>query len=801
MNVMNPMVEMSPEMPKGTLKNVQDVINTIIEICRLYGLPRTNIDLTKTTCHWLNMVEANNWNWIGVAKYKLAAFYSVHNNLTLPNQPFTGVDDDPKYLVGGSVRTWQRSFLRVSDTQTVESFLQSIKQTKKGMPRPSKKDLVKGIAKTLKKLTTAPEYIKPVLLTTWGDADLYHEDLELLVTEETVKKQLIRRVKELFTFKEKGKLHDHKLTYAARVRGYFPSTNSNYNKTRSEGGAVGEILKHPTLLTGLRIKGGYLNNNTIKSIIGRKEDEDEHQGEFYPEIKIKTDDYEEANRKLWHRLLVEAQKEEMEAEAVALAEPLKVRIITKMAPLAQTLMRSIQKHIHKILREHPAFRLLGQPQSEEVILGAMGCNLGELEYYLSGDYEAATDNLRGFVTETIWRQLSLHLGLIPAEIEIGLNLLMKNKFILTPKQMKETILNFLADQNLQLTGQLMGVIISFVILCIANGTACGWAMEIDRKRKSYLRDLPLLINGDDCLLKGSKELYHLWSKITAAFGLNESLGKTYLTRKFAEINSTSYSRVSQPKLITITDPKTEKQVVRETYLVETKYVNLGLAYGFKRSQGGAGMKESDARSNIGARARELIKYCPEKLQNQVMKLFLKHNQSDLQSIQIPYYIPEWLGGFGLPIGSWGGPSELDLRLAHKILLNWRKERPFPTNHSGMPWRIRQIAEQSLPEPIFNTKKGKSTELFDKIVGLKCIDLLFDSEIGLEDLINNSQENIPRMLIKNQKLWYPRGALPSPLTIEQLDFRARYPGYATELIQPIIESRQVQKQQQTMEQLD
>jgi hypothetical protein len=93
----------------------------------------------------------------------------------------------------------------------------------------------------------------------------------------------------------------------------------------------------------------------------------------------------------------------------------------------------------------------------------------------------------------------------------------------------------------QTTGQLMGSTLSFPILCTVNIVAYWRALEKYLNREVELRDLPVLVNGDDILFRSDKALYDLWLKQIKDVGFELSLGKNYVHDTFFTINSELYS--------------------------------------------------------------------------------------------------------------------------------------------------------------------------------------------------------------------------------------------------------------------
>jgi len=324
----------------------------------------------------------------------------------------------------------------------------------------------------------------------------------------------------------------------------------------------------------------------------------------------------------------------------------------------------------------------------------------------------------------------------------------------------------------------MGSIVSFPVLCLANAAICRWSCELADRRIYTLRDARLMVNGDDCTMRAHKSVYRFWQRISTFIGLKESVGKTYVSRKFLDINSTNFQRTDEPKDIQY-QRKDNTVVTRKTHLSQTRYVNVGLVKGLKRSQGRIGLNDQgDERNNMSARARELLRLSPPGLSENVMKTFINYHRDVLDKTRLPWFIPEWLGGVGLPIGKWGEPSDLDLRIARRIILNWKTQRPIPLSHKDVTWKTWLMAQERLPEPLYTTTKGPHTEAYTRAVALKCVDLLFDSKVELNDLFSGIQEGtrVHKAISHNAKLWKVEGGLPQPLNLTDLEFSALYPNW-------------------------
>jgi len=731
---------------KDVMTCITQSLEVLYTVWQAYGFNQ-NFNLKATSLHWAKLTQAAGGDWMSVAKYKLAAFFSFHMQQVTPECPFPKEMDKPSVLLGGKAFRWQRRYLMRSQLKV--SFLTSILQSKKGMPRPGPEDLEKAVEKTVAKLTGEPIAAKRgKSLINWGDADLVHPKIEQLLAPVTIKEQLRRTVKELFS--------DVKFSVADRIKAFFPSTSANYINSRSNAGAVGFLLQHPDLLKGLRRPGGYL------TVTRDPRQQEEHiEAEEEDRIILDTTALEHNFEELWHRMLYEANLEEPHVEPVALAEALKKRVISKGPPILYTVLRPLWKKVHTILRQHPIFCLIGTPITEEILLNVLGSDLKEGEAFLSGDYEAATDNLYSWVSEEIADAISEELQLLGIE---------KRLFI---RALTGHLIRGLPQRN----GQLMGSIVSFPVLCIANAAASRWAAELAENKPLQLKQCKMLINGDDVAIRGKASVYQFWRTITSAFGLKESIGKTFLSTKFVNINSTNFTYEETPHPLVCTS-KDGNAIVRQCRYTLVPYVNMGLISGLKRSQGVIGLDDQDdPRNNIGVRASELLRLCPPALRGNIYNLFLRKHKQLLAKTHVPWFLPRWLGGLGLPITEEHKPSELDLSLARLAVFNWKKKHPTQLGISESPWYLRQAAEKALPQPESTFEKSALTEDYEKLVGLQTVNLLFDSHSGLADLYKKTQgrSRAGKIIKYNSQFYDPKRFkhLPKPFTIEQIQYQALY----------------------------
>jgi len=252
------------------------------------------------------------------------------------------------------------------------------------------------------------------------------------------------------------------------------------------------------------------------------------------------------------------------AEVVPLLEAFKVRTITKGDMDPYHLGRRWQAKIHARMRKHPAAQLIGAPCKKEVLLDRIINNdlvpKTKETFYVSGDYESATDLLNPALSLEAQNAISMHLR-IPLEDQIILNRCLTGHHLI---YQKETTCND-EEGYKQQWGQLMGSPVSFPVLCLINLAATRLSFEMVLGRKCTLAELPMVVNGDDILFRAVNQAhYTLWKEITKVCGLKFSLGKNYTSRKVLVINSEFY--------------KTSRRGVRKV-----PQINMRLLYGGTRS--------------------------------------------------------------------------------------------------------------------------------------------------------------------------------------------------------------------------
>jgi len=779
---------------------IASCLTTIFRTLSFYGYTQSGSDMKTTQAYYESLVNDFDGDWLKMFKYKTVAFFSAWQNQPAPPTPSKlRSTDNPKFITcGRSARFIMRIMKGMklpTDTaprKEAESLLMSILQVKKGLPKPNREMVIKAEAEFFETITTVPQEPEAPMV---GN----HK-----IDRETIIREIERTAQEIFGEEEarlkampKEKRDREMLTKIADT--IFPSTSANYIYSRKDMGSVGAILEL-TENEGLRRPGGFLRDKA-------NPDPFKNTTQGQPDLFSKLP-YKQQNREIsdfthlknvfqpaWETLTKlnreRAKEAKNYAEPLGLAEPFKVRVITKSDPHRQFALTFLQKWMHKVLRNHPTFSLIGNPYGYHSTLAEYleerlhaWKPLNPEEEYISGDYKAATDNFFKWVSDTTAEAISKAFGL-PEDLKA-----------LFKEALTGFTLVYKGEERVQEKGQLMGSIVSFPVLCIVNAAITRFAYELGLpiRAKVSLRDCPMAINGDDVAFRATKASRDAWRTIIKVAGLQESVGKTYYSKEFVQINSTNFV------VVNTTEGRTALHLVR--------YVNLGLLYGLKKSGERVSLNDEDQYNTIGKRYRDLLDVCPEYMRNKVSKFFAQWHHEQLHAYRLPWYIPEWLGGYGMT--GLKEPSNLDRRIATRILLNWKNAEPIPLGTRVAQWNIEQIAKERLRKEgvHFHTveREDAFTEEYEQLLKIERLDILLDSNYKETDLFNDVegghlQESRERRearrkgihrekiitkkelrtrrskqaLKHNERLWRvgKENNLPPPISLERLKFRAAF----------------------------
>jgi len=217
-------------------------------------------------------------------------------------------------------------------------------------------------------------------------------------------------------------------------------------------------------------------------------------------------------------------------KAVALLEPLKVRVITTGDAATSLYLEPHRKKLHDFLRKIPALKPLDDPKVKESDIEDLltkEAKLGlQFTHWVSGDYSAATDNLNMNATKQTLEVILQMLGR-----EDDMEILLRS---LTEAQLKYPNSDL---DGLQRNGQLMGNPMSFPILCLVNLVGYWMSLEKYLNRSVDIMDLPVLVNGDDILFRADQTFHDIWKDQIHSLGFSLSVGKYYFHKRVATLNS------------------------------------------------------------------------------------------------------------------------------------------------------------------------------------------------------------------------------------------------------------------------
>lgn len=354
-------------------------------------------------------------------------------------------------------------------------------------------------------------------------------------------------------------------------------------------------------------------------------------------------------RRLVRQKVLSELQEGLRVRPVQVLEPFKPRTVTPGPPVTYWVLREVQKFLWGLVKSHPTFSLIGEPIDASFIdkIDHFGECLGGDRWWLSGDYVKSTDFLRRFASESAWGYLSDACRFPEWIRRIGLKCLVEHT-ILDPDS---------GDLYRQGNGQLMGSPLSFPILCIVNAAVCR--MSFDRKDLP-MKKLPMLINGDDCVMRYVEEEKKRWERNSACAGLSPSPGKCYWDKEFCQMNSELFVRLGGRFYERV--PHWNMGLTRRFAAKgnsERTFLELG-SLGRQFSRCIAGTKYD--RDFVGRPTRK-----------EAITIFLRRQRDLLRQAPgwISWFLPKYLGGLGIPADERTIASSL--RPRHRLLASFLKQ--------------------------------------------------------------------------------------------------------------------------------
>lgn len=371
-----------------------------------------------------------------------------------------------------------------------------------------------------------------------------------------------------------------------------------------------------------------------------------------------------------------------DAAIEAVLEPLKVRTISKGPSAAYFLAKPVQKVLHSLLREEKPFRLIGQPFCPTMLMDVLQrfeSNWDrdtEDENWLSVDYSAATDGLSARLSREILSRVLSRLAIRNLSLyNVMMGVLAPHRIHYPPVKTKDGKIQL--EPVDQINGQLMGSILSFPVLCIANLGLYLWTKKTMHPCADWTSLYEsVLLNGDDMLYIGSHAEWELHQRLGKKLGLSMSPGKAYIHKRYANINSVSVD-FDLTKRFKGTGPN----VVRvETHPRRVGFLNVGLFFGKHKVQGSIVSDGSDSAEEhpISASLNELLEGSREDKRNEVLRMYISDHREQLarETKGRNLFLPISVGGMGVqkPKGwrsfltkeqrEWAGALWRDLPYSH-----------------------------------------------------------------------------------------------------------------------------------------
>jgi len=364
--------------------------------------------------------------------------------------------------------------------------------------------------------------------------------------------------------------------------------------------------------------------------------------------------YEPVGRENWSKLLnMDSGKETLSATIQAVLEPNKVRVISKGMSIEYYKSKPFQKAMHSSLRDLAPFRLIGRPFEQSDVLPLRVKALNNWRW-LSIDYSAATDNLSYKYSGKIFEQIICNLP------EPTRNLLSK---VLGAHDLYYPVKGGIEFRGRMTRGQLMGSILSFPILCLANFGVYCLVMDMIQPSFSY-HDIMnhVLVNGDDMLYAAPEGTFRLHRELSKKVGLDMSVGKAYEHHTYLNINSVACH----------CDLRRQESWVRRI-----DFLNIGLLFGQHKVQNRSVPDDCNSTtssidyaddhhstSGVAACANEVLNGCfrdsaqilkmylkihADELKKEVIvaRAFNKHGVKVRRSFQKDLFLPVSLGGLGI----------------------------------------------------------------------------------------------------------------------------------------------------------
>jgi hypothetical protein len=297
------------------------------------------------------------------------------------------------------------------------------------------------------------------------------------------------------------------------------------------------------------------------------------------------------------------------------------------------------------MAEQEPFRLTMGPLDsghvDRLLAKATALDHSHSGFWVSGDYEAATDNLHPTLSEECIEEI-VDLLRIPLEDGIVLRRALTGHMIHWVGSSVDRV------ERRQNWGQLMGSPISFPVLCLVNAAITRFWFEIETGRKWKLSEMPLLVNGDDILFWcPSKDAYRRWKAWTEMAGLKPSIGKNYTSSKYLIINSQIFGIRKSIDFFGAEVWENTGDLPCMNFGLLTGEVKSGSSHAAEKTMFGTHELQRDS---FRQRAHDWCDGFPED-RDLMNNVFINQNREVLRGLPegISWWVHPRLGGLGLPV--------------------------------------------------------------------------------------------------------------------------------------------------------
>jgi hypothetical protein len=677
---------------------IREAVQVLIDVCREFGLikgPKTQTSIDKTVSSWLYAVVTHpNWDIVSqrheivlkLIKFQLCSFFAWGVDQPQPQCDFKGLQ--PGYLISGSVGRWlhglkARSVAR--DAQGIPGsdfyhwlgLLHSLKLSKRAMPRPDSFCAYHQLCKTYEKLTTfvdhsdafpAPSDI-PLPKDDFWNRELYQFGSNLVMVE--THQGLLKDGKPM-EFVSESRVQDFYVnlfrSYVRHVMSdlnlshledltcpiYSVSRSATYTNSRSALGMYGDILWH-------RKGGDVADVFPIRSL--KEEWVWDGERSFKMDIDLS---YEHAKYIFARDHCFEETQRDYELGVdrngfeglmytsifSPVIEALKVRSISKGSGACCLFLKPYQHAVHSYLKKFDQFANVGCPASP-ASLNVVGMLEGD-EQFASVDYESSTDNL-----DQIWSQAASEEIFTTCNVPSQAQILWKESLYnggvrlgngpSLKKRFPDLPIEKCSKTRQMARGQLMGNIMSFPILCLANGF-CLWLSRCVSTQQ-WLDPLGscYAVNGDDGVVRLNRRGFDFWGKLASAMGFPPSVGKVYWSKDFFDFDSECFCPSGRCET-----PPIDLADERPTFFTRVPFCHYGLVRCAARTGNCVQLTEllgCEKGMSVGGIQRYIVSRCPRACLPLILEdlyRFFLLTPRVYQTIQgRPWYMPKSLGGIDM----------------------------------------------------------------------------------------------------------------------------------------------------------